>query len=433
VAVRSNERAAAALGIDVDGVKVFAFAVAAALAGTGGILLAFRQTFLDYGAFEPFASISVVVYSVIGGIGFVIGGLLAGPFIVGGLGAEFVRAIGFEPHNIEWLTGLVLVAMLLAQPDGLAREHIVAARAVRDRVRRGTKADPPVDGQRRRLRAAGSESGAAKTNGRVSDAPRTVSPGDVLSVEHVTVRFGGVLALDDVTLQVAPGEVVGLIGPNGAGKTTLIDSISGFVRASQDCKITLGSEDLRASDPAARARSGVGRSFQSLELFNDMTVRENLLTACEPWKRSYYLTDLFRTRSTTLTPTAVAAVEEFELGEFLDRPVDELPHATQRLVGIARAVAATPKILLLDEPAAGLSEAASSELGHLIRLLAQRQGIGVLLVEHDVPLVMRTCDRVSVLNFGQIIASGTPDEISQNSDVVAAYLGGERATVRGQA
>jgi ABC-type branched-subunit amino acid transport system ATPase component len=175
--------------------------------------------------------------------------------------------------------------------------------------------------------------------------------------------------------------------------------------------------------PSRRARAGVGRSFQSLELFDDMTVYDNLCAGCEPRDTLAYATDLVHPGKPQLGAAAIAAVKEFDLAADLDRLPTELPFGRRRLVAIARAIAAQPSVLLLDEPAAGLDERETNELGNLIVRLAKEWGIAVLLIEHDVGLVLRVCDRVEALDFGRSIASGTPAEIAADEAVINAYLG----------
>jgi sulfate-transporting ATPase len=243
----------------------------------------------------------------------------------------------------------------------------------------------------------------------------------MLELRGVGVRFGGVTALDGVSLTVRPGEVVGLIGPNGAGKTTLIDAATGFVRSSGE--IVLDGRRVDRWSPRRRAAAGIARSFQTLELFESLTVLENLRVASEPRDRLAYLSDLVWPRQAPLAPMAVAAVREFGLEPDLDRRPDELPYGRRRLVAIARAVAAAPSVLFLDEPAAGLSDDETAELGRLIRRLADDWGIAVLLVEHDVGLVLDVCDRVVVVDEGRHLAEGPPGVIRHAPEVVAAYLG----------
>jgi sulfate-transporting ATPase len=236
------------------------------------------------------------------------------------------------------------------------------------------------------------------------------------------VRFGGVVAVDGVSLEVRPGEVVGLIGPNGAGKTTLVDIVTGFTRADAG-HVTLEGRRIDRWSPRRRAQAGIARSFQSLELFEDMTVRDNLRTASDRRDPLAYLSDLVWPRNPPLHGTAVAAIREFGLEDDLDRMPSELPYGRRRLVAIARAVAARPSVLLLDEPAAGLDEHETAELAGLVRRLAADWGLAVLLIEHDVSLVMAVCDRIEALDFGRTIASGTPEQIRANAAVVSAYLG----------
>jgi sulfate-transporting ATPase len=399
VAVRTNERAAAALGISVVGAKLYAFAVAAAIAAVGGVLIAFRRpTVVFYPTFSVFESILVVLYAVIGGIGFVLGALLGAALAPGALVPTAFGDLLDNDRVVQLLLGVVVIAILLWLPNGLA------------------SVDPrrlPVLGALLR-RAPGVAVAGARIRPEI--APRT------LEARDVRVRFGVVDALAGVSLRVAPGEVVGLIGPNGAGKTTLIDALTGFARL-QHGAVLLDDADVTRWSPRRRAAAGVGRTFQTLELFDGMTVRENLRTAGDRRDALAYVTDLVRPGAAPLSAAAEAVVREFGLDDDLDRRPEELPFGRRRLVALARAVAAEPSVLLLDEPAAGLGDQDTAELGRLVRRLADDWGLAVLLVEHDVSLVLDVCDRVAVLEFGRVIAEDAPAAVAGDPVVVTAYLG----------
>jgi ABC-type branched-subunit amino acid transport system ATPase component/ABC-type branched-subunit amino acid transport system permease subunit len=398
VAVRSNERAAAALGISVFGAKLYAFGLSAAIAGIGGVLIVFRRpTAVFLPTFSVFESIFVVVYAVIGGIGFVIGSVIGGAIAPGAFVTSLFGDVFDDTESVQVALGFVLIAVLLLVPDGLASlPHRLASR-------RQARAPLPV------------------ADVLAPETPRERVQAATLELRGVSVRFGGVVALDDVSMTLRPGEVVGLIGPNGAGKTTCIDAATGFVRSIGE--ILLDDRRVDRWSPRRRSSAGIGRSFQTLELFESMTVLENLRVASEPRDRVAYIRDLVWPRRAPLAPAAVAAVHEFGLEPDLDRRPEELPYGRRRLVAIARAVAAEPSVLLLDEPAAGLSDNETAELGDLIRRLARDWGFAVLLVEHDVGLVLDVCDRVVVLADGRRLAEGSPDEIRRAPEVVAAYLG----------
>ncbi len=244
-----------------------------------------------------------------------------------------------------------------------------------------------------------------------------VSP--VLEATGISVSFGGVHAVVDVDLEVGEGRLVGLIGPNGAGKTTFIDAIHGFVRS--EGRVRLDGEDITGLPPHARARRGLARTWQSIELFDDLSVGENLLVAS-------HRPSVWRTIGETVSvPGAGSAetapvLELLRLGGAADAMPSELSQGQRKLVGVARALAGKPRVLCLDEPAAGLDTQESEELGRLLRRLAD-DGQAMLLVDHDMGLVLGICDEVVVLEFGKVIARGPADHVRNDPRVVAAYLG----------
>ena len=245
-----------------------------------------------------------------------------------------------------------------------------------------------------------------------------------LSVRGLTVRFGGVTPVDNVSLTVAPGEIVGLIGPNGAGKSTFIDALTGFARP-QSGTIHLGEVNLTHLPVHKRVYAGLVRSWQSAEIFEDVSVLENLeVGSSEPSTRKQ-VAGFFRAHSNPLDQIGLQAVEEFGLRGDLHRSPGELSFSQRQILTTARALALNPSIVLLDEPAAGMSDVRRAALARGIATLARVHGVGVLLVDHDMPFVMGLCERIVVFNFGSKIAEGTPSEIRADPVVIAAYLRGD--------
>ncbi len=240
----------------------------------------------------------------------------------------------------------------------------------------------------------------------------------VLRLTDVSVRFGGLQAVKDVSLEVPPGQVTGLIGPNGAGKTTLFNVITGLQRPTSG-RILLADTDLTRAGTRRRARAGLARTFQRLEVFGSLTVRENVMLAAE-------LRQGLR-RGRGAGPLADALLDRVGLRPLADQQAGSLPTGTARLLELARALATEPRVLLLDEPGSGLDESETRDVGNLLLSLAA-EGMAVLLVEHDMELVMRICSEVYVLDFGTILTSGSPAQVQAHAGVQAAYLGAEPAT-----
>lgn len=245
----------------------------------------------------------------------------------------------------------------------------------------------------------------------------------LLETTDLTVTYGGLNANDNVNLQCEAGRVTGLIGPNGAGKTTFIDAVTGFTAPSSGAA-SFDGHNLGGLTPDQRAHLGLSRTFQSLELFEDLSVRDNLMVAAERPKWWSFIQDIFLPERGEIPFREQVdwALSIMNLHDLSDALPSDLSHGQRKLVGVARALAAKPKLVLLDEPAAGLDTAESQLLGtHLRDLLAE--DISVFLIDHDMGLVLNVCDYIYVLDFGRIIAEGTPTEVRENPAVIAAYLG----------
>ncbi|MEU9888895.1 ATP-binding cassette domain-containing protein [Sphaerisporangium sp. NPDC051011] len=410
LAVRSNERAASSIGISVAGVKLTAFALASFLAGLGGTLIGYSRGQLSPVSFAVFVGLSLLAISYLSGITSVSGAVLAGASAV--LGIVFVF---FDEHlhlgpYYALLTGTSLILTVILNPEGLVGKMRSDTRRVVTAIRRQWA-------PRRRE----TEVQVAPQPTSLNRTKRTREIGDVvLRADGITVAYGGLTAVNDVSVTVRSGEIVGLIGPNGAGKTSFIDAVTGFTPAKG--KITLSDDVISAQSPHMRVRRGLVRTWQAGEIFDDLSVAGNVQVADDigndTWK---FLRDFVR-------PTRPAsedvrrAITLMGLDDVADRRPSELPLGRQKALGVARALALRPKALLLDEPAAGLDTSESLHFGELLRDIAST-GVGCLLIDHDMHLVMGVCDRVYVVEFGRLIAQGTPDQVRNDPRVIASYLG----------
>jgi ABC-type branched-subunit amino acid transport system ATPase component/ABC-type branched-subunit amino acid transport system permease subunit len=420
IAVRTNERAAAALGISVTGAKLYAFAVAGAIAGVGGILYAFRTTSINFAEFTSFTSITMVAYAMIGGIGYLLGPVIGATLAPGAFSERLLNQIdsGIGKY-IPLIGGVSVILLVLVNQNGVVKEQITQIAFIRSKLGGLIPFLKPREPKPRVLPQP------SKAEVKVESK--------ALEVRDLTVKYGGTTAVDNVSLTVKPGQVLGLIGPNGAGKTSLIDAVTGFTRMAPGSSLSLDGRDISRWSAVKRARAGMGRSFQSLELFEDSTVLDNLRAASDPRDMVSYARDIVWPVNVPLPDTVLSTIREFDLEDDLDRIVEDLPYGRRRLLALARAVATQSSVLLLDEPAAGLGDAETAELAHLVGRLAKEWGIAVLLVEHDMSFVMSVCDELVVLDFGRMIAAGPPSQVRNDPAVIAAYLGEEEDDVSGSA
>ncbi len=258
----------------------------------------------------------------------------------------------------------------------------------------------------------------------------SASPDDepILSVESVSLSFGGVRALAGVDLKVRRGSITGLIGPNGAGKTSLLNCVAGFYRPQQG-RILLDGHDITRVPPDRRPALGIARTFQNLALFEGMTVLDNIKLGAHVHLRTGVVSALLYGPEARREERALREEVEREIIDFLEiehlrrRTVASLPYGLQKRVELARALAMRPKVLLLDEPIAGMNEEETEDMARFILDVQEERGVTIVLIEHDMGVVMDLCDRVTVLSFGQTIAEGTPAEVQAHPEVIAAYLG----------
>lgn len=393
LAVRANERSAAAVGVDVVRVKVLSFAIASFIAGLGGSLLAYRRGVVSFDSFTAIGGLGLLSTAYLAGVTSVSGGVIAG--ILSASGITFIALDRWVDLG-EWfqvISGVLVIVTLISHPEGLAG----AGHDLADRVAR-----------RARRSGAGAGASAERPPLVAVEQPVAAPAGAALQVDDLRVRYGGVVAVADVSIQVDSGMVVGLIGPNGAGKTSVIDAVTGF--APSTGSIRLAGQPIGSLAPHARVRAGLARSFQSLELYDDLSVEENVRVAA------------FGRRHADRGVAVTRALERVGIAALHDRPAGELSQGERQLVSIARGCVAEPQVLLLDEPAAGLDTSESRWLGERIRDI-RSSGTAVLLVDHDVALVLDVCDYVYVLDFGAVIAEGPPGAIRASRAVADAYLG----------
>ncbi|HET6964155.1 MAG TPA: ATP-binding cassette domain-containing protein [Acidimicrobiales bacterium] len=409
VAVRDNEAAAAAFGVTPASVKLAALSVSGFLAGAAGVMWADCWRTVNPNQFTPDVSISVLAIPVIGGVGSVGGAVAAAAILYGftiflspHLGAVFPSG-NAGVASVLLFGGLSLVLVLHRYPQGLA--HSVQS-WWQKRLERmaATTADSTPHGDTAALR-----------------------------VEELVLAFGGLRALDGASIEVQPGEIVGLIGPNGAGKTTLLNAVSGRLKA-QSGRVLLMGVEVTDMEPEMRAACGLSRSFQDAHLFPGLTVLETVqIASANRWKVGVLSSALGapwgRASEVRSRKEAQAVIDRLGLGDWAGALTSELSTGTRRICDLAAQVAARPRVLLLDEPTAGVAQREAEAFGPLLRRIRDELDCAIVIVEHDMPLLMGLCDRIYAMEQGQVIASGSPAEIRANPAVIASYLGTDEAAI----
>ena len=407
-AIRERPDAASTMGIDVVAYRSLAFLFSAILAGAAGAFYAHSVGSLDNGDFRFTRAVDVLSYAVVGGSGVWFGPLLGAGFLTAlpiflretlGSSVGFLRDFAQLP-NI--LTGCALLLVIVFMPGGLAQVF-----------------------PRRLPRPAGHAAGRGAV-GAVNVETSGTAAEPLLEVRDLSKAFGGVDALRGVSLRFEAGHIHGLIGPNGAGKTTFINLVSGLASPSSGEILWQGSR-IHGRPPHLIARAGLARTFQGIRLFPEMSVAENVIVGRHPRIRTSLLTHWLRfprerTEEADARGEAARLLQSLGLSTLADRASGTLAYGDQRRVEIARALALHPRLLLLDEPAAGMNEVETAALGRFL-LDLKAKGYTLIVVEHHMDLIMGVCDRIVVLNFGRVIAGGTPAEVTENEQVREAYLG----------
>ena len=399
LAVKGQRIASMAIGLKPHVENATAFGLSAALASLSGIGMAFAIAFIDPVAFSLDSSVTMIVGTVVGGIGSSLGALLGAGFITA------VPELARDARAVsDFVYGGAMIAVLLWLGQGIVPAIRAYVRKVRGRNR------PKTDGARKAVDAAAI---GALVSRLLPAAEHT------LSLKNVSVQFSGLKALDDVSFDLPAGKAVGLIGPNGAGKTTLLNVLSGFYVPVKETSVTLGGVDVLATSPSGRAALGIGRTFQHAELFPELTIRDTLVTAAglaRPLRKRHNIA--------LNDPEAVAdlILEGLDLRPYADSLPAELPFGVQKVADIGRVLAIGASVVSMDEPFSGLDDQECGELRAILRGM-RSAGVSILIIDHAVQEVLDICDKVVVLDFGRLLASGDPEVIRRDPEVKKAYFG----------
>ncbi|HJM28914.1 MAG: branched-chain amino acid ABC transporter permease/ATP-binding protein [Acidimicrobiales bacterium] len=419
IAVRDNEVTASAYTISPTRAKLIAFAVSGAIGALAGGLLVPATGSLRALAFQPDKSLLVMSIAVVGGISSITGAVLGTVFLVG------IPTVFESSAQVRlFSSGLGMLVVLMYFPGGLISLLHNARDTLLTWMARKTNWSPPHKGQSTAIWSRGDDVG------KFGNLPSNVP---ALTTSNVSVRFGGRLAVTDVSINVQQGEIVGLIGTNGAGKTTLMNAISGFVPADGEIEVYGSAIQKRASH--VRSRNGIGRAFQNAKLFGSLTVRETIMTALESRERSLLIPSMLGVPPSPFAERrkrkqAEEIIHYLGLGRYADQLISELSTGTRRIVELGSLIALDTQLMLLDEPTAGVAQKETEAFGPLIHAIRKELGSSILLIEHDMPMVMSISDRIYCLESGSVIAEGTPDEVRNDPGVIASYLGTDERAIQ---
>lgn len=389
--IRESNDLAESIGIRTMRQRVVAIAISGGLAGFAGVLFIPRTLVLTPDLFNPMFSATGLLIAILGGKG-----TLIGPLLGGAIFAALPETLRFVDEYRIAIFAIILLAVIRIQPGGLAKLFRLS------------------------------------TPFRLPDAPAprgdlAFEPSPVLSVKGLTKRFGGLIAVDDVSMTIQPGELVGIIGPNGAGKTTCLSLISGFTPPTGG-EVRYGERRITGNAPSMLVAEGLARTFQQAALCGSQTVFENVLAAASSFERETALASVlrgagWREREARRVQRAWDCLRFVGLDDKASVEAGSLPYGEQKMLAIAVSLATSPRLLMLDEPAAGLNHTEANRLAELLREL-RRRGLTIVLVDHNLRMMMSLCDRIIVLDRGRLIAQGTPAEVQADKAVIDAYLGG---------